>query len=186
MMETKDLIIRESVFADIEYFYPWEQKPEVTEFFSIRDGQTKEEVIRKYIKDDDDPAARQFTIVLKGSSPLAGGAQGEDRPIGRIVLADIEEGWKAEIWRIYIADTSLRGHGLGKQALLAMMDYCFKELALERLYLDHYTGNPAGFLYQSVGFRYEGVLRKNCRKNGVLYDVHLMSMLREEYEAKTC
>ena len=23
MMETKDLIIRESVFADIEYFYPW-------------------------------------------------------------------------------------------------------------------------------------------------------------------
>ena len=102
----------------------------MTEFFSIRDGQTREEVIRKYIKDDDDPAARQFTIVLKGSSPFGGGAQGKDRPIGRIVLADIEEGWKAELWRIYIADTSLRGHGLGKQALLAIMDYCLRSLLL--------------------------------------------------------
>ena len=54
----------------------------MTEFFSIRDGQTREEVIRKYIKDDDDPAARQFTIVLKGSSPFGGGAQGKDRRSG--------------------------------------------------------------------------------------------------------
>ncbi len=27
------------------------------------------------------------------------------------------------------------------------------------------------------------ILRRNCRKNGKLYDVRLMSMLREEYEA---
>lgn len=64
-----------------------------------------------------------------------------------------------------------------------MMGYCFDVLGLERLYLDHYTGNPAVGLYLSLGFKYEGVLRKNCRKNGILYDVHLMSMLREEYEA---
>ena len=104
--------------------------------------------------------------------PEAGG-----RMIGRIVLADIEDEWKAEIWRIYIADTALRGRGLGKEAMLAMMKYCFEELNLKRLYLDHYTGNPASFLYQSLGFKYEGVLRDNCRKNGRLYDVHLMSML---------
>lgn len=61
------------------------------------------------------------------------------------------------------------------------MKYCFEDLNLQRLYLDHYTGNPAGFLYEKLGFQREGVLRKNCRKNGVLYDVHLMSMLREEY-----
>ena len=65
----------------------------------------------------------------------------------------------------------------------AIMDYAFNDLELERFYLDHYTGNPASELYLSLGFKYEGVLRKNCRKNGVLYDVHLMSILREEYEA---
>ena len=104
-------------------------------------------------------------------------------PIGRIVMADIIEGWKAELWRIYLADPALRGKGYGKQAMQAMMQYCFEELKLERLYLDHYTGNPAAGLYLHLGFQYEGVLRRNCRKNGKLYDVHLMSMLREEYEA---
>ena len=63
------------------------------------------------------------------------------------------------------------------------MKYCFEELKLQRLYLDHYTGNPARYLYLNLGFKPEGCLRNNCRKNGVLYDVHLLSMLREEYEA---
>ena len=132
-METKDLIIRPSQWADLEQFHLWELRPEVMEFFSIRDGQI------------------------------------------------IEESWKAELWRIYIADASLRGRGLGRQAMEAVMKYCFDELGLAWLYLDHYTGNPASHLYLSLGFRYEGILRQNCRKNGVLYDVHLMSMLRDEY-----
>lgn len=176
IFETNDLIIRPSEWEDIDDFYQWEQKPEVTEFFSIKDGQTKEDVIRKYIADDENPQAEQFTILLKKG-------EGEPERIGRIVLGDIEDGWKAEIWRIYIADTALRGKGYGKQAMEAMMGYLFDILNLQRVYLDHYTGNPASYLYLSLGFKYEGVLRHNCRKNGVLYDVHLMSMLRDEYEA---
>lgn len=190
ILETKDLIIRPSTWDDIDDFYQWELMPEVTEFFSIRDGQTKEDVIRKYIADDENPQAQQFTILLKENpdvmESLEFGPEAEaagTRRIGRIVLGDIEDGWKAEIWRIYIADTALRGKGYGKQAMEAMMGYCFDMLDLQRVYLDHYTGNPAAGLYLSLGFKYEGVLRQNCRKNGVLYDVHLMSMLRDEYEA---
>ncbi len=175
MFETKNLVIRDSVWGDLETFCEWEKKPEVTQFFSIRDGQTMEDVVRKFIADDN-PAFRQYTIELKEN--------GGTRPIGRIVLGDIEDGWKAEIWRIYIADTNLRGKGYGKEAMLAMMKYCFEDLGLQRLYLDHYTGNPASYLYLSLGFKYEGVLRGNCRKNGILYDVHLMSMMKDEYEAK--
>ena len=176
MIQTDNLIIRQSKWEDLEDFYRWERLPEVTEFFSIGDDQTQEEVTRKYIEDEKDPKALQFTILLK---------DGEGLPrIGRIVLADIERGWKAEIWRIYIADKSLRGKGYGREAMLGIMSYCFDGLSLQRLYLDHYTGNPASELYLSLGFRYEGVLRKNCRKNGELHDVHLMSMLREEYEEK--
>lgn len=171
-METERLIIRESLWEDIDTFYKWEKMPEVTEFFSIRDGQTKEDVIRKFVADDNNPQSKQFTILLKETG----------RPIGRIVLGDIEDGWKAEIWRIYIGELELRGKGLGKEAMKAMMKYCFEDLGLARVYLDHYTGNPASYLYLSLGFKYEGVLRHNCRKNGILYDVHLMSMLKDEYE----
>ena len=178
-IETERLVIRPSRWDDTDTFYEWELLPEVTKFFSIRDNQSKEDVVRKYVADSDDPKARQFTICLKAGTPGIPEAGG--RMIGRIVLADIEDEWKAEIWRIYIADTALRGRGLGKEAMLAMLKYCFEELNLKRLYLDHYTGNPASFLYQSLGFKYEGVLRDNCRKNGRLYDVHLMSMLASEY-----
>lgn len=178
-IETERLVIRPSRWDDTDTFYEWELLPEVTKFFSIRDNQSKEDVVRKYVADSDDPKARQFTICLKAGAP--GTPESGDRMIGRIVLADIEDEWKAEVWRIYIADTGLRGRGLGREAMLAMMKYCFEELNLKRLYLDHYTGNPASFLYQSLGFKYEGVLRDNCRKNGRLYDVHLMSMLASEY-----
>ena len=189
ILETNDLIIRPSEWNDLEDFCRWEQRPEVTEFFSIRDGQTMEDVVRKYVADEEDPKAQQFTILLKeeGSEAAEAGdgilQYAGTRKIGRIVLADIEEGWKGEIWRIYIGYKTLRGKGYGRQAMEAMMGYCFDVLGLERLYLDHYTGNTAAGLYLSLGFKYEGVLRKNCRKNGILYDVHLMSMLREEYEA---
>ena len=189
ILETNDLIIRPSEWDDLEDFCRWEQLPEVTEFFSIRDGQTMEDVVRKFVADEEDPKAQQFTILLKEEGVEAAEAgdgtlqYAGTRKIGRIVLADIEDGWKGEIWRIYIGDKSLRGKGYGKQAMEAMMGYCFDVLGLERLYLDHYTGNPAAGLYLSLGFKFEGVLRKNCRKNGILYDVHLMSMLREEYEA---
>ena len=171
-LTTKDLILRPSAAADLQTFSAWERIPAVTEFFSIRDGQTLEEITEKFRKDHADPGAAQLTICLKDGTP-----------IGRVVMADIIEGWKAELWRIYVADTALRGKGYGKQAMQAVMKWCFEDLKLERLYLDHYTGNPAAGLYLSLGFQYEGVLRRNCRKNGKLYDVHLMSMLKEEYEA---
>lgn len=176
-IETKDLIIRDSRFEDIDTFYTWECTPEVNKYFSIADNRTKTDAIREYIHDDENPAQKQFTICLKNSN----GDEGE--MIGRIILGDLIEGWKVEIWRIYIGDLSMRGKGYGKQAMLAMLKLCFEDMGLERVYLDHYTGNPASALYQAIGLKYEGVLRNNCRKNGVLYDVHLMSMLKDEYEA---
>lgn len=168
---TRDLTIRESREDDLELFYQWESLPEVTEFFSIPDGQTREAVEDAYRRDLADPGRRQYTILLTAANA----------PIGRIVLADYIEKWKVEIWRIYVADPALRGKGYGRQAMLAVMKLCFEDWEMERVYLDHYTGNPASALYQSLGFRYEGVLRSNCRKNGKLYDVHLMSMLKDEY-----
>ena len=173
-LETKDLIIRESTLADVDTFEKWERMPEVTEFFSINEGQTKEECLAKYNVDAADPTKIQLTILLKG----------EERMIGRIVITDIEPEWKCELWRIYIADTALRGKGYGKQAMQAIMKFCFEDMKMQRLYLDYYTGNPAQYLYKSLGFTYEGLLRKNCRKNGVLYDVNLMSMLKEEYRSR--
>ena len=89
-METADLWIRPSEKSDLELFYQWERRPEVTQFFSIGDDQSREEVEAVYRRDEADPGRRQYTILLKT----------EGRPIGRIVLAARIEGWKVEIFRI--------------------------------------------------------------------------------------
>ena len=174
----EELVIRKTVFSDLAFFDEWERRPAVTQFFSIPENQSTEALYEKYFADLRDPGALQFTILLEQDGA-------EPRPIGRIVLADVIEGWKGEIWRIYIADEELRGRGLGRRAMKWTLDYCFHVLELERVYLDYYTGNPAQYLYESMGFTHEGLLRKNCRKNGIFYDVNLMSMLRAEYE-KIC
>lgn len=173
-LTTKDLLIRETILEDIDTFEVWERLPEVTEFFSIEDGQSREDAIRKYVLDKENPKVLQLTICLNETG----------EPIGRIVIGDIEPEWKCELWRIYIADMNLRGKGYGRQALEAVMEYCFCEMDMQRLYLDYYTGNPAEYLYRAAGFTYEGLLRSNCRKNGKLYDVNLMSILRDEYFAR--
>ncbi len=174
MLLTKDLIIRKSIIEDIDYFYEWELKPEISNFFSIDSNQSYDTVIRTFIHDDDDNFKRQYTIILKET----------DEPIGRIVLNDINKGWKAEIFRIYIGVLPLRGKGFGKQAMQSIMKLAFEEWNVERLYLDHYTKNPASELYKSLGFKNEGVLRNACRKNGKLHDVQLMSILKNEYFEK--
>ncbi len=171
-IETPDLTIRTSVAEDVPTFYEWELSEDVTAFFSICKDQSLEQVWKTFIHDDENPAQRQFTILKKDSGKM----------LGRIVLADLIPGWKVEIFRIYLADIATRGKGYGKQAMLALMQLAFEIYDCKRLYLDHYTGNPARGLYDHLGFTFEGCLRDNCRKNGVLYDVQLMSMLRDEYD----
>ncbi len=83
-LTTKDLMIRETTLEDIDTFEVWERLPEVTEFFSIEDGQTREAAIRKYVLDKENTATLQFSILLKETGEL----------IGRIVIGDIEPEWK--------------------------------------------------------------------------------------------
>lgn len=74
------------------------------------------------------------------------------------------------------------GKGYGRECMELLLDYCFNELKMERVSLDHYTGNAAGELYLKLGFKYEGVMRNSAKKDNEYFDLHLMSMLREEYK----
>ncbi len=63
-----------------------------------------------------------------------------------------------------------------------MLRLAFEEMNMERVTLDHFTDNKiASKLYLKVGFSYEGVMRNGGKKDGKYVDLHLMSMLREEY-----
>ena len=166
-----NLVFRPTVYSDLEQFYKWELTDEVKAFFSIEDNQSFEDVVRAYILSEEDPAQRQFTMELDGEI------------FGRIIISDIIDGWKCEVLRIYIGNPENRGKGYGREAMEWTLNYCFEELKMQRVYLDYYTGNPAQFLYENLGMTHEGTQRNNCRKNGILYDVNLMSILSDEFES---
>ena len=79
-METKNLDIHESTFDDCILFAKWEQDPAVTEFFTIDEGRSYEDVVTEYVLYRKDSTKMQFTITLKP----------ELRPIGRKVVLKVK------------------------------------------------------------------------------------------------
>ena len=165
-MESKSLIIRETVFDDCQYFAEWETLPEVTEFFTIDEGRSYEEIVTESVKYNLDPTKMQFTITEKP----------EDKPIGKIYLS-----------RIDTHDDSLdvTRKGYGEEALRLILEYAFINLHMERVTIDHFEANKiAASLYEKVGFKNEGLMRNAGKKNGKYINLQLKSMLRAEYYEK--
>ncbi len=73
-MESKNLIVRETVFDDCKYFAEWETWPQVTEFFTMDEERSYEQVVTEFVRNNLDPSKLQFTITLKP----------QDKPIGKI------------------------------------------------------------------------------------------------------
>ncbi|MGN0658723.1 MAG: GNAT family N-acetyltransferase [Emergencia sp.] len=175
-MESKNLIVRETVFDDCEYFARWEVLPEVTEFFTMDEGRDYEQVVTEFVRYSLDPTKMQFTITLKP----------EDKPIGKIYLSRINRVEDSlDITRIYIADPDNRGKGYGEEALRLILEYAFINLHMERVTIDHFEKNKtAASLYEKIGFRNEGLMRNAGKKNGKYVNLQLKSMLRAEYYDK--
>jgi RimJ/RimL family protein N-acetyltransferase len=175
-MESKNLLLEKTCFDDLKYFADWETQKQVTDFLSINEDRSYEEITRESILWEKDPSKLQFTIFLKE----------KNIPAGRVCISRIDPDTDSlDITRIYIADEKYRGKGFGEEAMRLLLEYCFMSLHTERVTLDHYTGNTtASSLYLKLGFQYEGVARNACKKNGKYYDVSIMSMIRAEYFEK--
>lgn len=175
-MESRNLLIRPAIFSDCELFAKWETDSSVTQFFSINSDRNYEDVVREFVSRELDKTKLQYTICDK-----------DEVPIGRIYISRIDsESDSLDITRIYIGDKENRSKGYGEEALRLILDYCFVNLHMERITLDHFDGNDiAAKLYNKIGFRYEGVARNACKKNGRYYNLHLMALLRAEYYGKS-
>lgn len=172
-IETKNLVIRPTVFDDCRMFADWETRPEVTEFFTIDDGRTYEDVVTEFIKASCDESKMYLTITRKPDGMV----------LGRIILTRIDPHYDSlDITRIYIADVSERDKGYGTETLRGVLEYAFLNLHTERVTIDHFIANrKAAMLYEKLGFKNEGVMRHAAKKNGKYYDLQLKSMTREEY-----
>jgi ribosomal-protein-alanine N-acetyltransferase len=77
------------------------------------------------------------------------------------------------------------GVGFASEAADAVLEYGFRDLALERVYAHVLEGNAASVrVLDKLGFALEGVRRKHVRKGGRLRDISLFGLLRDEWRAR--
>ncbi|MGW3817350.1 GNAT family N-acetyltransferase [Streptomyces sp. NPDC005046] len=106
-------------------------------------------------------------------------------PIGHIALTDQDmvDG-TAEIMLILAPDH--RGQGHGVDAVDALLDLAFGELPMHRVQaVTHTTNTGALGVLARAGFAQEGVRRSACLHRGRRYDVAVLSLLRDEWQALT-
>lgn len=108
----------------------------------------------------------------------------DDRPIGTVGLHGIDHENGNADFGIAIGEKAEWDKGFGTDATNAICDFGFGELRLERISLYIYAENDrARRSYEKAGFTLEGTLRRAHYARGDRKDVHVMALLRPEWEA---
>jgi RimJ/RimL family protein N-acetyltransferase len=108
----------------------------------------------------------------------------DDEPVGRTDVFEIDRANGSCAFGLTIGDPAHWGQGLGTDAVVAIQDFAFGELRMERLWLDTDAHNErAQAVYRKAGFQAEGVLRHAWFQDGAYLDDVRMSILRDEWAA---
>lgn len=106
----------------------------------------------------------------------------DGRPIGTAGLHGLDLVNGSAEFGIAIGEKDEWGKGYGTDATRAICDFGFGELRLERIGLSYYDGNERGRrTYEKAGFVHEATLRRAHFARGEHHDVHVMSILRDEW-----
>ena len=154
--------LRAADLKDIEFILKQENRDE---FINFVFQWTKEEHTQN-LNDSD----KQYFIIENDDTETKGYA---------IISGLTSPNSSIELTRIIIAEP---GKGYGKKALLLIIKKVFEEYKAHRLYLDVIEYNQrAIYIYQSLGFKEEGILRESVKREKSYDSLVLMSMLEDEY-----
>jgi len=172
--------LRAAEKEDIKAFLRWVNDPEVTEHLLLVSPMSRFEEEQWYELMMKQPVNEHVLVIdIKDQSP-----QGDYRPIGTCQFHNID--WRnrsAEIG-ILIGEKSFWDQGYGSETMRLMLDHGFGTWNLHRIWLQVYEENKRGIrAYEKAGFQYEGKYRQAHYQHGRYYDVHLMSVLKEEWKA---
>lgn len=125
--------------------------------------------------------ARQFDVWDDGGAAFGMFDRASGDLIGGITLMTARPHDRAELG--YWIAVPYWGHGYASEAAHAVVDFGFRELGLERIWAGHFGHNEAsGRVQRKIGMRFEGVLKRQFKKDGVFVDDVVHAVIREEWE----
>ncbi|WP_100401667.1 GNAT family N-acetyltransferase [Bacillus sp. FJAT-42315] len=85
-------------------------------------------------------------------------------------------------FQIYLGEPKSRGKKLGYYSLIAVLEYAFETLKLNRIWLQVFPDNKNAInLYEKLGFVREGVERESHYSNSLFKDQLRYSILKREW-----
>jgi RimJ/RimL family protein N-acetyltransferase len=169
--------LRAAERTDVPTFVRWFNDAETTSFLSMRAPMSQAMEETWFARMVEAQGKDEYLFVICQLS--------DGQPIGNCGLFRVDQVNGNAGIGITIGEKELWGKGLGTDAMLALLDFGFGQLRLERLWLEVYDFNARGRRsYEKCGFVLEGVERHAIFKHGRYVDVQLMSILRDEWAAQ--
>lgn len=101
-----------------------------------------------------------------------------DQPLGSVYIRDIDRQHRKAEYGIFIGETSARGRGVGTATAKLMLQYCFEEEKLHRIYLRALCENIQAIRsYERAGFQREGCLKEDVCIDGKYRDIIWMAAI---------
>ena len=105
-----------------------------------------------------------------------------ETPLGSVYIRDIDREHSKAEYGIFIGEADARGRGVGTAAARLMLEYCFAEETLHRVYLRALAGNARAVRsYEKAGFVQEGYLKDDVCINGQYHDVIWMAAINPSH-----
>jgi RimJ/RimL family protein N-acetyltransferase len=119
--------------------------------------------------------------VLKNERDLLASIEIDGKAAGSIGIHPGEDVYRQTAELGYWLAEPYWGRGIASEAVRAFVAYGFENLPLDRIYASAYANNPASArVLEKCGFQFEGRMRRNALKDGVVLDSLLYARVRDD------
>lgn len=166
--------LRALTSSDIDKTFEWNNQEDISNLYSGHPFPVNIEMEKKWY---DKILTSNFPVTVFGIEHIT-----DKKLIGISVLKDINMINRLAEFAIYIGDKEYRAKGLAKFATIETIRFAFHKLGLNRVFLKVLENNTAAIkLYESVGFKKEGVLRASVFKNNKFHNEFIYGLLKEDF-----
>jgi ribosomal-protein-alanine N-acetyltransferase len=175
MIRGESVNLRAVERTDASAIYGWFNDPDVTRWLGEPAASPSLALIQRHVEawlEEEAGLDRPTALLIQTL---------DDEAIGLIVLSEYRPEARSSQLSILIGNRSHWGQGFGSDALRTVVDVCFHEWNLHRVWLRTEAGNRrAHRMYERCGFRLEATLRDAAFLDGRFEDVLVFSILENE------
>lgn len=177
-MTRSDISISRLLPMDALWLESWINDAVTTRFMAFGRAQMTTEQLGHLIMGWQEPSNWAFAVLQSDQVEV----QGQFTAIGYAGLFDVDILTRKGELRILLG-APYCGKGLGTEATKLILNFGFRRLGLQRIWLGVTDANIAAVrAYEKCGFKREGILRRDLFRDGRFYDSIRMSILDYEYE----